>query len=147
MKHCPPERAVRVAQGLLESVQSYRFVWGDRIFKVGVNIGVVPIKTEGQAQALLSLADMACYAAKDRGRNRIHLYSEEDQDILLRRGDMNWLQRIQTAIANDHFFSVGSESRRCREMRIILNCCCVCRVMDDRSSLRTSSSRLQSTTT
>ncbi|HFD87464.1 MAG TPA: diguanylate cyclase, partial [Gammaproteobacteria bacterium] len=100
LKHCPPERAAQVAQELFNSLVSWRFLWGERTFKVGTSIGVVPIKGGDDSQTLLTLADMACYAAKDRGGNRIHIYTEGDRDILQRRGEMHWLQRIQLAMSS-----------------------------------------------
>ena len=99
LRHCPLERAEAIADQLLETIRGYRFVWGERTFKVGASIGLVRADEQG-AQALLSMADMACYAAKDRGRNRVHVYSEGDEELSLRRGEMQWIQRLQGAMAN-----------------------------------------------
>ncbi len=101
LKSCPLERAIPIAQGLLNSIRDYRFIWGERSFKVGASIGLVRISGNEDISSLLSLADMACYAAKDRGRNRIHVYTEGDEALLLRRGEMQWIQRLQDAIANN----------------------------------------------
>ncbi len=101
LQDCPTERAIQLAEGLIESLNAYRFLWGESgIFRVGVSIGVVPIHIGDNPRILLSLADMACYAAKDRGGNRVHVYNEEDRDILQRRGEMYWLQRLQAAMSN-----------------------------------------------
>ncbi len=101
LKSCHLERAVPIAQGLLESIRDDCFIWGERGFNVGVSIGLVRISGNEDVSSLLSLADMACYAAKDRGRNRIHVYTEGDEALSLRRGKMQWIQRLQSAIAND----------------------------------------------
>ncbi len=101
LKNCPLERAQRIAQDLLENIKGYQFIWGERSFKVGTSIGLVRVSVHEDAQALLSLADMACYAAKDRGRNRMHIYTEGDKELSLRRGEMQWIPRLQSALASD----------------------------------------------
>lgn len=101
LKSCSLERAEDIAENLLATMRDYLFVWGERTFKVGASIGLVRVTGEHDTQYLLSMADMACYAAKDRGRNRIHIYTEGDQELSQRRGEMLWIQRLQTAMAND----------------------------------------------
>ena len=46
---------------------------------------------------------MACYAAKETGRNRIQVYSDDDADLAQRHGEMQWVSRIKTAIEENHF--------------------------------------------
>ena len=101
LKSCHLDRAERIAQGLLESIRDYLFIWGERTFKVGASIGLVRVTGDETAQALLSLSDMACYAAKDRGRNRVHVYTEDDEELSQRRGEMQWIQRLRAAMANN----------------------------------------------
>jgi len=101
LKNCHLDRAERIAQSLLTSIQNYFFVWGERTFRVGASIGLVRVTGDETAQALLSLSDMACYAAKDRGRNRVHVYTEGDEELSQRRGEIQWIQRLQAAMANN----------------------------------------------
>ncbi len=96
--NCSLASAEPVAQSLLDSLREYFFVWGDRSFKVGASIGMVEIDGSRDSYSLLSMADMACYAAKDRGRNRYHLYAEEDRELNQRRGELQWIQRLQKAL-------------------------------------------------
>ncbi len=104
LEHCPLEEAERVAQGVREVVQNFRFAWEDKSFAIAVTIGLLPISTPGMSlAAALSAADAACYAAKEGGRNRVHVYQPDDQDLLKRHGDMRWLPRIQSALAGGHF--------------------------------------------
>lgn len=104
LESCPLERAERIAEDLRKVTRSYRFVWDDKPFTVGMSIGLVPITSDSRSvEALLSAADVACYAAKDMGRNRVHLYADGDADLALRQGNMQWVSRIQTALEEDRF--------------------------------------------
>ncbi len=101
LEHCPKNEAIQVANTLRELVQNFRFQWQDKTFTIGVSIGLFPIThdNEGPVNAM-SAADSACFAAKDRGRNRVHVYQSDDSVLQKRSGEMQWLPRIQKAIAN-----------------------------------------------
>ena len=47
----------------------------------------------------MSSADVACYSAKDMGRNQIHLY--RDTDAGMRHEEMKWVSRITRAVEDD----------------------------------------------
>lgn len=100
LKSCPVERAIRIARTLLDAIRDYPFIWGERTFKVGASIGLVRVAGDDGTQELLSLSDMACYAAKERGRNRVHVYTAGDAEVSRRRGEMNWIQRLRAAMEN-----------------------------------------------
>jgi diguanylate cyclase (GGDEF)-like protein/PAS domain S-box-containing protein len=104
MERCSIMQATRVANALLDSVRNLQFHWEDKAFNVGVSIGVVPInETSESITEVLSTADSACYAAKDGGRNQIHVYREDDVKIAQRHGEMQWVARIQHALDDDRF--------------------------------------------
>jgi len=104
MEHCPLDQAQRVAWSLLEAVQDFHFCWEEHTFKVGVSIGLVSItEITTDLSELLKQADAACYMAKDRGRNRIHVYHENDADLAYRHGEMQWVERINQALEEDRF--------------------------------------------
>lgn len=104
MEHCSLDDAHRVATSLQKAIQDYQFAWEGRSFKVGVSIGLVPI-TESTPNLTLLLrdADAACYMAKDKGRNRIHVYRAEDAESALRHGEMQWVARLSHALEEDRF--------------------------------------------
>jgi diguanylate cyclase (GGDEF)-like protein/PAS domain S-box-containing protein len=86
------------------ALQQFRFTWRDKTFTVGASIGIVPITREFSTVAhLLSAADHACYAAKDKGRNRVQVYQEDDATFVRRHGEMNWVVRIQRTLEQDRF--------------------------------------------
>ncbi|MCW8889376.1 MAG: diguanylate cyclase, partial [Sedimenticola sp.] len=101
---CALSAALPVAEKLIEAVNDMRFVWEDNIFEVGVSIGVVLIdSTAIDSNSLLSAADVACYVAKDEGRNRLYIYKPEDEETVRRQGEMQWVSRITHALDHDRF--------------------------------------------
>ncbi len=108
LEHCPPGQAARVASDLLETIQEFRFVWEGKPFALGVSIGVVPITAECDSLAtILRDADAACYAAKERGRNRVHFYEPNDVLLAVRQGEMQWVSRITSALEEQRFRLFG----------------------------------------
>ncbi len=104
MERCALQNALRVANSLCTAVGDFRFAWVDKVFQVGASIGVVSIHAASDNLGnLLSAADSACYAAKDAGRNRVHLYTEDDVNLALRRGEMQWATRINQALEDNRF--------------------------------------------
>src|SRR5690606_12620656 len=81
---------------------SFRFFWRDSALKVGVSIGIVPLDADSEGIAsLLAAADVACYVAKDSGRNRVHVYREGD--TAARHQEMQWVARINRALEQERF--------------------------------------------
>lgn len=104
MDNCTPEQAREFAEKLAESVRRVRFSWEDRIYAVGVSVGLVPISRHSEsADAILKAADAACHVAKETGRNRIHEYQPGDTAIAERSGGMQWISRIHKALAEERF--------------------------------------------
>ena len=104
IEHCSLDDARRVANLLQKAVQDYQFTWQEHSFKVGVSIGLVAItQATTNLTDLLKQADAACYMAKDKGRNRIHVYDTEDIEIAQRHGEMQWVARINQALEEDRF--------------------------------------------
>jgi len=104
LRGCEPESARTIANGLLEAVQGFKFFWEDRAFEVGASIGVVPVTAaSGNLSEVLGAADTACYVAKDRGRNRIHMFVPGDAEVAARHMEMRWVQRLTRALEEDQF--------------------------------------------
>ncbi|HSI41497.1 MAG TPA: EAL domain-containing protein [Xanthobacteraceae bacterium] len=101
---CPPHRAYRIAERLRAAVQDLRFSDDGWTFNATVSIGVVNVR-EGISSfgELMQAADLACAIAKEKGCNRVQMYSYGDDDLLRRSGEMNWVQRIQQALDEDRF--------------------------------------------
>ncbi len=101
---CPIDKARQIAADICNAVADYRFVWKDKIFNIGISIGVVEIGHAAASLAdLMSAADSACYVAKQRGRGQVHVYSSRDEAIARERGDIKWLRQIQAALHENRF--------------------------------------------
>jgi diguanylate cyclase (GGDEF)-like protein/PAS domain S-box-containing protein len=104
IEDCAVTAARAVADALKNAVERHSFEWDGRRLPVSVSIGIVPITARtANPAAVLSMADAACYAAKEGGRNRIHIYADDDWRLLTRFGEMNWLSRINEALAENRF--------------------------------------------
>ena len=104
LEHCAPAPALHIAQMLRTAVADFRFVWKDRAFNIGVSVGVVNVADASQTlAAVLSAADAACYMAKDKGRNRVQVYSPDSNEVALRHGEMEWVNRLHRALAEHRF--------------------------------------------
>ncbi len=104
LEGCPVERAILIAKEICSEIQIYNFVWETQNFNVGVSIGLVPINEDSSdVDKLLSAADSSCYAAKDMGSNRVHVYQDDDVDVMKKKGEMQWVSRINKALQEDRF--------------------------------------------
>jgi len=104
LENCSLETAERVANNIRQMVQNFRFLWEDSVFTIGVSIGMTPISRDGESiSEVLRRADAACYAAKEAGRNRLHVYRFDDKDLAQRDDEMRWVARIQAALDENRF--------------------------------------------
>jgi diguanylate cyclase (GGDEF)-like protein/PAS domain S-box-containing protein len=93
---CTLETAHRIAENLRQAIRDFRFVWEDRVMNVGVSIGLAEIDGEVDTlDAVMSAADVACYSAKDSGRNRVQTYQQGRAPE--RHREMQWVSRINRA--------------------------------------------------
>ncbi|MCL1473028.1 bifunctional diguanylate cyclase/phosphodiesterase [Argonema antarcticum] len=105
--NCSVKQGLQLAHLLLTAIQTFRFVWQDKTFSLGVSIGVVPFTsplTYGDAllqsvEKVLCAADAACYQAKNSGRNCVHLYQPDDEELAQQREQKQWIDRINQAVS------------------------------------------------
>jgi diguanylate cyclase (GGDEF)-like protein/PAS domain S-box-containing protein len=99
---CPLDKARQIADDVVRAVNDYRFVWKDKIFNVGVSIGLVEIGRDGGSiEDVMNSADSACYVAKSQGG--VHVYSAREEASARHSGEIQWLQKLQRALSDNKF--------------------------------------------
>ncbi|MEM6445836.1 MAG: EAL domain-containing protein [Cyanobacteria bacterium P01_D01_bin.123] len=107
---CSVETARRITTSINQALQALKFAWEDKLFSTSASIGLVAIDADSQDLAtIVSMADAACYAAKDGGRNRIHIYQSGDRELTERRDRGQWVTRIHRGLA-EHRFRLFAQS-------------------------------------
>ena len=97
LERCHDDRALEIAETIRGAVENYRFNWQGAHINVRCSIGMYMVMHESpDAASIMSSADVACYTAKDMGRNQIHLY--KDSDASVRHEEMKWVTRITSAV-------------------------------------------------
>lgn len=97
-------QARQLAETIIAAVRAYRFDVGGRPFEAGLSIGIVAVVADHcDPSALMARADTACYAAKDRGRGRCHLYLADDPHIVIAEHTLDCANRVQRAFDENRF--------------------------------------------
>ncbi len=109
---CPADVARRIAENIRQSIENFRFHWDVETYRIGVSIGGLPIDPAvGDISELQQLADAACYAAKEAGRNRVHMVSGDKDSARVHRGQVRWVQRLREAMEKNRFAIYGQQIR------------------------------------
>lgn len=101
---CPAEKGEQKAEELRQAIGEVVLAWGLRRFATSASIGLVHLDhSQHELNEVLSAADMACYKAKDNGRNRVEVYRSDDVHLVARFGEMAWVQQLQAALKDNRF--------------------------------------------
>jgi diguanylate cyclase (GGDEF)-like protein/PAS domain S-box-containing protein len=112
LKNCSLEDAAGIAGNILSEIHGMHFDAGGSTFDITASIGIAPIDAQSQnITGVMGAADLACYVAKENGRNRIHVYESSDQDLMRRHSEMRWVSRITEAIEKDRFVLYSQDIR------------------------------------
>ncbi len=102
LEQCTLDQAMRIAESLRQAIRDFRFMWQDGVLTVGVSIGIVEITRDTPTVAsVMSAADVACYEAKDSGRDRVQLYKPDD--VPERHREMHWVSKLTRACDESSF--------------------------------------------
>jgi len=104
LENCNISKAQEISKRLLDVIQKFNFTWEDNTFTIGASIGISAISPSiTSCEEVLSNADSACYLAKESGRNRIQVFTEENDKLLTQQREMHWVSRINQALEEDRF--------------------------------------------
>ncbi|MBF2063008.1 MAG: EAL domain-containing protein [Calothrix sp. C42_A2020_038] len=104
LESCPLDSALRIANNIVQRVQDFYFVWQGKSFNIGVSIGLVTIETNNRnITKLISKADTACYSAKSQGRNCVHVYQDNYNELVEASSKVQWVEKITQALQNNSF--------------------------------------------
>jgi diguanylate cyclase (GGDEF)-like protein/PAS domain S-box-containing protein len=96
---CNLQQARAAAEKILQLITDFEFVWEKRGFSIGASIGLTPIYAGKHSKKdIIKAADAACYAAKHGGRNRIHVGEPGDEEMVRRKGEMQWINKLTNAM-------------------------------------------------
>lgn len=98
------KKAIDVAEQLRVLFDGYVFEYRSHEYHISVSIGIKIIDTEVLTSGdVLAQANQACYTAKKRGRNRVHLYCPQDTEMHTLRQNVEWAPRIRSALQQERF--------------------------------------------
>lgn len=98
------EQAFRQATRLIDAIHAKQYIYDGHHFQLGASVGMVNVSdAQRSIDELLIAADHACYAAKDRGRNRIEIYRDSDDYFRLQRAQFLSVEEIHTALREQKF--------------------------------------------
>ncbi len=104
LENCTHSNAVELAQSIVDCVRRFRFAWKDQNFTIGISVGVALIRADTEsAVQVMSQGDVACYTAKDMGRNRIHIYDATGSEPARLHQELFQAADLREALAEDRF--------------------------------------------
>jgi diguanylate cyclase (GGDEF)-like protein/PAS domain S-box-containing protein len=104
LPHLTSNEAFAIAHQLLDTVKEFRFIWQDSVFRISVSIGLAENSDGNQStEHWLKQADSACFVAKEKGRNRIHMFNADDEELQRHQSEIQWLKTLRQALEQDNF--------------------------------------------
>ncbi|NVK25848.1 MAG: EAL domain-containing protein, partial [Gammaproteobacteria bacterium] len=94
--------AVTIGNNICKQIADAHFHFGKNSYKISASIGVSEVDGNATGPEYLRQADIALYVAKNKGRNRVHCYTEDDAESKEQHSSMQWAHRLQEAVVNDN---------------------------------------------
>ncbi|WP_050453033.1 EAL domain-containing protein [Candidatus Burkholderia verschuerenii] len=110
MPNCDEQSAVIIAERLRQEVAAFEWSGETHTLSTSVSIGLVDLRGLDMETAM-RFGDIACYLAKERGRDRVHLAVRGDKELTRHASAMSWCGRIKDALANNRFCLFAQEIR------------------------------------
>ncbi|PCI18430.1 MAG: hypothetical protein COB62_06905 [Piscirickettsiaceae bacterium] len=100
LPNCNLDNSISVSEKIRNALDTYRFNWHEANFHIGSSIGIVMLNQNNIDKNVLKMADIACYNAKDSGRNCIHVYENDNDQVIKRENEMNVISQINNALTH-----------------------------------------------
>lgn len=112
LRHCPPDKAIQIAERLIAALGEMRFAWKDSLYDIGASVGLVHLAGNLiSVEEAMSRADVACYAAKHRGRNQVSVYTPDDSEASRRHLELQMAAGLRESLEADRFLLYAQEIR------------------------------------
>lgn len=103
-EHCQMPKALANVEKLRQLISEHPFSWDQRSYSVGMSAGLVEITADSpSADELVREADAACYTAKETGRDRVQVYSPDNETTARRSSEMRWVATLRSALNEERF--------------------------------------------
>ncbi len=91
-----------IAKLLIEAINDYVFHYKTHVYHIGASVGITSIDARSNTPGeILAQADMACYSAKQMGRNRLHVYEAAQGSMQRMQEEMDWVGWFGQAVQQD----------------------------------------------
>ncbi len=112
LRNCSVDQGERVCLKVIDAIRARRFPWEGRVYDVGASVGITAIDREAPPLGeLMSRADVACYAAKAAGRNRVSVYRRDESDARRHHRELQVAAGIHSALEANRFRLFAQEIR------------------------------------
>ena len=93
-----------IGNSYLAALNNFKFTWREEQFEIHSSIGISIIDDNTSTAAeIMRQSDVACYVAKQHGRNRYHIYDRKQDTQIQQIGELTILTKINSALKNDSF--------------------------------------------
>lgn len=138
LENCHLPKALELSDNICQQIREFRFSWDEKLFEVGASIGIAAINEDNcELVSIISAADLACYAAKDAGRNRVHVFEPNDAVLAEHHGQMHWATRINQALDQGRFLLYWQSVRALKDDEPFEHGEVLIRMLDDDAQLVT----------
>jgi diguanylate cyclase (GGDEF)-like protein/PAS domain S-box-containing protein len=108
LKHCALDQAQNDAESILQAIHASTIEWESRRFEPGASIGIVAITPASEnVTQVMKEADVACYSAKDEGRDRIFVLDENTREDSMHQRQLLRATTLRDALASERLHLVA----------------------------------------
>ena len=112
LRHCPAQCATQIAESVIAALGEIRFAWNESLYDIGASVGLVQLDADvSTVEEAMSRADVACYAAKHRGRNQVSVYTSDDSEASRRHLELQMAAGLRESLESNRFLLYAQEIR------------------------------------